>query len=36
MATQLVPLILVAYVTTMLSADIRRALFQVKSLSEIG
>jgi GGDEF domain-containing protein len=33
-ATQLVPLILVAYVTTMLSADIRRALFQVRSLSE--
>ena len=34
LATQLVPLILVAYVTTILSADIRRALSQVKALSE--
>ena len=33
-ATQLAPLILVAYITTMLSADIRRALMQIRSLSE--
>ena len=34
LATQLAPLLLVAYITTMLSADIRRALMQVKLLSE--
>jgi diguanylate cyclase (GGDEF)-like protein len=34
LATQLAPLVLVAYITTMLSADIRRALMQVKLLSE--
>jgi diguanylate cyclase (GGDEF)-like protein len=34
LATQLTPLILVAYITTMLSADIRRALMQIKLLSE--
>lgn len=33
-ATELAPLILVAYITTMLSADIRHALVQIKSLSE--
>jgi diguanylate cyclase (GGDEF)-like protein len=33
-ATQLAPLLLVAYITTMLSADIRRALIQIRSLSE--
>ena len=32
--TELAPLVLVAYITTMLSADIRRALVQIKSLSE--
>lgn len=32
--TEIAPLILVAYITTMLSADIRRALVQIKSLSE--
>ena len=32
--TQLAPLLLVAYITTMLSADIRRALNQIRSLSE--
>lgn len=32
--TQVAPLLLVAYVTTMLSADTRRALMQVKFLSE--
>jgi diguanylate cyclase (GGDEF)-like protein len=32
--TQLAPLVLVAYITTMLSADIRRALVQIRSLSE--
>lgn len=32
--SQLAPLLLVAYVTTMLSADIRRALVQIKFLSE--
>jgi diguanylate cyclase (GGDEF)-like protein len=31
---QLSPLLLVAYITTMLSADVRRALLQLKSLSE--
>ncbi len=31
---QLAPMILVAYVTTMLSADIRRALVHIKTLSE--
>ena len=35
LATQLAPLVLVAYITTMLSADIRRALVQIKLLSEI-
>ncbi|MGA7949330.1 MAG: GGDEF domain-containing protein [Thiobacillaceae bacterium] len=33
-AAQLAPVVLVAYVTTMLSADIRRALTQIRSLSE--
>jgi len=33
-AAQLTPLVLVAYITTMLSADIRRAVMQIKSLSE--
>lgn len=33
-ATQVSPLLLVAYVTTMLSADTRRALMQIKFLSE--
>lgn len=33
--SQLAPLLLVAYITTMLSADIRRALVQIKYLSEI-
>lgn len=32
--TQLAPLLLVAYITTMLSADTRRALIQIRSLSE--
>ncbi len=35
LATQLSPLFLVAYITTMLSADIRRALMQIKLLSEV-
>jgi diguanylate cyclase (GGDEF)-like protein len=34
LAAQLAPLLLVAYITTMLSADIRRALVQIKYLSE--
>ena len=34
LVAQLSPLLLVAYVTTMLSADIRRALMQIKFLSE--
>lgn len=34
LAAQLAPLILVAYVTTMLSSDIRRALVHIKMLSE--
>ncbi|MBI4194157.1 MAG: GGDEF domain-containing protein [Betaproteobacteria bacterium] len=34
LATHIAPLVLVAYVTTMLSADIRRALTQIKLLSE--
>ena len=34
LAAQLAPLLLVAYITTMLSADIRRALMQIKLLSE--
>jgi diguanylate cyclase (GGDEF)-like protein len=34
-ATLIAPLVLVAYVTTMLSSDIRRALVQIKMLSEI-
>ena len=35
LTTQLAPLLLVAYITTMLSADIRRAVIQIKLLSEI-
>jgi len=35
LATQLAPLLLVAYITTMLSVDIRRAVIQIKLLSEI-
>ena len=34
LAAQIAPLLLVAYITTMLSADIRRALTQIKLLSE--
>lgn len=34
LAAQVAPLLLVAYITTMLSADIRRALMQIKLLSE--
>ncbi|HEV7800807.1 MAG TPA: diguanylate cyclase [Burkholderiales bacterium] len=34
LAAQLAPMILVAYVTTMLSSDIRRALVHIKALSE--
>lgn len=34
LTAQLAPLLLVAYITTMLSADIRRALGQIKILSE--
>ncbi|OGA47957.1 MAG: hypothetical protein A3F74_02570 [Betaproteobacteria bacterium RIFCSPLOWO2_12_FULL_62_58] len=34
LTAQVVPLLLVAYITTMLSADIRRALTQIKLLSE--
>ncbi|MFN7086751.1 MAG: GGDEF domain-containing protein [Burkholderiales bacterium] len=34
LVAQLTPLLLVAYITTMLSADIRRALVQIKFLSE--
>jgi len=34
LAAQLAPLLLVAYITTMLSSDIRRALVQIKLLSE--
>lgn len=34
LAAQVAPILLVAYVTTMLSADIRRALTQIKLLSE--
>ncbi len=34
LATLIAPLVLVAYVTTMLSSDIRRALIQIKMLSE--
>ncbi len=34
LGAQIAPLFLVAYVTTMLSADIRRALMQIKLLSE--
>jgi diguanylate cyclase (GGDEF)-like protein len=33
-AAAIAPLLLVAYITTMLSADIRRALMQIKMLSE--
>ena len=33
-AVKLAPLLMVAYITTMLSSDIRRALIQVKSLAE--
>ena len=34
LAAQLAPMILVAYITTMLSSDIRRALVHIKALSE--
>lgn len=34
LAAQLAPLLLVAYITTMLSSDIRRALIHIKTLSE--
>jgi diguanylate cyclase (GGDEF)-like protein len=34
LAAQLAPMILVAYITTMLSSDIRRALLHIKALSE--
>ncbi|MDB5862315.1 MAG: hypothetical protein JWO70_121 [Betaproteobacteria bacterium] len=34
LAAQLAPMILVAYITTMLSSDIRRALIHIKALSE--
>ena len=34
LATQFAPMILVAYITTMLSSDIRRALMHIKALSE--
>ena len=34
LATQFAPMILVAYITTMLSSDIRRALIHIKMLSE--
>src|SRR5688500_16341683 len=34
LASQLAPMILVAYITTMLSSDIRRALIHIKALSE--
>jgi diguanylate cyclase (GGDEF)-like protein len=34
LAAQLAPMILVAYITTMLSSDIRRALLHIKMLSE--
>lgn len=34
LATLIAPVVLVAYVTTMLSSDIRRALIQIKMLSE--
>ena len=34
LTTQLAPLLLVAYITTMLSADIRRAMIQIKLLAE--
>ena len=34
LAAQLAPMILVAYITTMLSSDIRRALIHIKMLSE--
>lgn len=35
LTAQLAPLVLVGYITTMLSSDIRRALVEIKSLSEI-
>ena len=35
LTAQIAPLLLVAYITTMLSADIRRALTQIKLLSEM-
>jgi diguanylate cyclase (GGDEF)-like protein len=34
LAAQLAPMLLVAYITTMLSSDIRRALIHIKALSE--
>jgi diguanylate cyclase (GGDEF)-like protein len=34
LTAQLAPLVLVGYITTMLSSDIRRALLEIKSLSE--
>lgn len=34
LTAQLAPLVLVGYITTMLSSDIRRALVEIKSLSE--
>ena len=34
LAAQIAPMILVAYITTMLSSDIRRALIHIKALSE--
>lgn len=34
LTAQLAPLVLVGYITTMLSSDIRRALMEIKSLSE--
>jgi diguanylate cyclase (GGDEF)-like protein len=34
LAAQLAPMLLVAYITTMLSSDIRRALIHIKTLSE--
>jgi diguanylate cyclase (GGDEF)-like protein len=34
LGTELAPMILVAYITTMLSSDIRRALLHIKALSE--
>ncbi|HEX2830555.1 MAG TPA: GGDEF domain-containing protein [Burkholderiales bacterium] len=34
LAAQLAPMLLVAYITTMLSSDIRRALVHIKALSE--